>query len=171
MTEIIVKEGWAESVQKPETVMEVSTHPVSGHKGRFVVRTGRPMQRWNRQKHRMEWVQQTEVERVDKAHDGAIFMLVNDGFMSSKDFDEMSQEAAERRGTQRRNKPLIAPKPSYIEEACKQVFLRDAESYTVEGITFTRPSVGLLIPRNAEWAHAMAEESKAGWHTSLRRRR
>lgn len=170
MTTIITDKTFTDSVKHPETVLEVQTHPQTGHRGHFIVRTGKPVQRYNRQTRKNEWVQQHEIERIDKPSDGAIFMLVNDGYMSANDFEEMRLEAEERRQGHRRNRPLIAPKPSLIEEACKQVFLTNAETYEVNGITFHRPSKGMLIPRNAAWAEAMAEESKTGWETKLWKR-
>jgi hypothetical protein len=120
------------------------------------------MQMWDKAQHRFRWVQHTEVEPLQEG-DGAVFVVANDGHCSVNDLRELSAEAAERRHLRSGNKPTIAPRADYIKEACDQLFFRNAVSWQVGEQSFHRPSVGMLIPRDAAWANAMADEARREW--------
>ena len=167
MVDVFINNGVADSVKAPETAMEVSNHPVTKRRGRFFVRTGRPMQVWDPQEKRLKWVQHSEVQPV-KAEDDATFVIVNDGYMAEADFDEVRAEMLERRNARRRNRPTLAPRADIIKEACREVMFQKGNKVTVGDVTFERPSRGMLIPRDQAWAAAMAEESKTSWDTKLK---
>lgn len=148
------------AVRHPDSYQEVGVHPVTKQKGRFAVRKGKRVQVWNQQARHYEWRTPVEVEELPERDDGSTVVVISSGEMGERDFAAISEEMAEQRGKRRRNKPLFAPRPNLIEEACKQVRIKAADEYTVGNQRFRRPEVGILIPRNADWAKRMALESQ-----------
>lgn len=163
MPEILIKDGQSESLKHPESYREVGVHPVTKQRGRWAVYEGEPVEVWDKKAHKMVWVRRTRVEALPDVDDGSTVIVIASGGMGIRDFEEMSEELAETRQRGRRNRPLFAPKAAIVEEACTEIRLRNQDSYTVGNQTFTRPEVGLLIPRNAEWAKALAAESRREW--------
>lgn len=161
-----VKDGIADSVKHPESFNVVQVHPVTKRKGNFLIRRGAPREVWDRKARRMTTVVPTEVEELPQG-DGEQVFIFGEGYWGEDDFAEIADELAESRGKRRRNRPLMAPPAELIHEACREIELRDAEEYVNPdtGHKWVRPSQGLLIPRNAAWAHALAEQCKRDWST------
>lgn len=160
MPEILVRSDGAQALKHPENYREVGVHPITKQRGRFAVRESKPVQIWDKAAHKMKWVRRVEVEALPERDDGSTVIVIAQGGMGAHDFEEISQELSESRKAGRRNRPTFAPRAALIEEACREIRLRGTDSYQVGNQTFTRPSVGLLIPRNAEWAKRLAAESQ-----------
>lgn len=160
MPEIILRSEEASSVKRPDTYSEVSVHPVTKRRGRFAVRLGKPVYVWHKKERRMKWIRRMDVEELPPARDDSVVLVISQGSMGVNDFPAISEELAAYRKKRRRNAPVLAPREELIREACREIRIRGEESWTVGDHTFKRPAAGLLIPRNAEWARALALESQ-----------
>lgn len=165
--EILVNNGIADSTKQPEVMEVVYNHPVTKQRGHYLLRRGAPQEVWDRKARRMKVVVPTDVEKLRDRGDGEQVFILGEGYWGANDFQEISEELAESRGRRRRNKPLMAPPAALIEEACRELELRQAQSFTNPdtGHRWVRPSIGLLVPRSAQWANALAEQSKRDWRT------
>lgn len=163
--ELAIKTGAADSPRLPSTYQELPYHPVTKKPGRYAVRTGSPVQVWDKAERRLKWVRHQEVERLpDQPDDSFLFIVANAGYGNQRDLEELSEEAAERRRVNRRNRPpLMGPPDWMIKEACHQLQVQGGRSWTVGDNTFRRKSIEISVPRDASWAQAMADEAKRGW--------
>lgn len=159
MAEIFVNNHIGETTNLPDVAIEVSIHPVTKRRGRWLVRTGKPVQVWDKKQNRLKWVRFSEVEPVINP-DGGTFVLIGAGEMSRADYQEVRDEATERRDRNRAESPTMAPPPDYIEEACKQVQLKDAEEWRVGSHTFKRAGVKIYVPKDADAADTLAYAAK-----------